>query len=120
MNSSQILSGEFKIQMKTESFTINFLDNQKDTIIKLDFDINTNRLALEHIDHPKDRRYCHIQSSDQLKLDIFIDKSIMEIFVQDGEGVFTERYYVDSPLNIYMSGNKKPICFEAYDFLLEG
>ena len=51
----------------------------------------------------------------QLKLHLFIDTSSVEIFINDGETTFTERYYADQPIQTTVSANQAlPTQIEAY------
>ncbi|EOD01116.1 glycoside hydrolase family 32 protein [Caldisalinibacter kiritimatiensis] len=69
-------------------------DNEEETVIyydrssqKLVFDRNKSGKGYGGI------RRCHIKDKKNLKLNIFIDTSSVEIFVNDGEEVFTGRIY---------------------------
>ncbi|HEN8265663.1 TPA: GH32 C-terminal domain-containing protein, partial [Enterococcus faecium] len=50
-----------------------------------------------------DPRYGTIQMCDRLSLRVFIDKSSAEIFINDGELVFTERYYTENQPSMHLS-----------------
>lgn len=91
---------------KSLSFTIILNDNRQHRILTLHYNNEKNVFTLSHVDHKDDDRYVKINSSDYLKLDFFIDKSSVEIFIQNGEAVFTERYYA-SPLGISILANHK-------------
>lgn len=55
-------------------------------------------------------RYGTISSSNKLKLQIFIDTSSIEIFVNNGETVFSERYYAEGKSNITLESDKGLLC----------
>ena len=47
-------------------------------------------------------RAAQVADFANLKLQIFVDKTSAEIFVNEGERTFTERIYWDAPLTIEM------------------
>lgn len=62
----------------------------------LSYNADDNKLILDRNqsgEGPKDIREAVLQKSDKLKLRIFLDKSSVEIFANDGEAVFTSRIY---------------------------
>jgi len=62
-----------------------------------------------------DYRYATIQSHQDLKLQIFIDKSSIEIFINDGEAVFTERYYTEDDIQVWISSTEDvPTNYQIY------
>ncbi|PWG67301.1 sucrose-6-phosphate hydrolase, partial [Enterobacter mori] len=65
---------------------------QDDTIMSLTYNTQSHSFTLFRKDHD-DCRYADIASSHEVNLRIFIDKSSVEIFINDGEKCFTERYY---------------------------
>ena len=47
-----------------------------------------------------------------LKLQIFVDKTSAEIFVNEGERTFTERIYWDAPLTIEMGSSCQAVIYK--------
>lgn len=79
------------------------LENEEE-ILSLNYDQKNGELTLYR--KGKDSfRYAQIKKTNQLKLHIFIDTSSVEIFVNDGEAVFTERYYTQKKLLTQFSTN---------------
>ncbi|MFT4186883.1 MAG: sucrose-6-phosphate hydrolase [Micrococcaceae bacterium] len=64
-----------------------------------------NNLILEN-SYRIGKRYAKVKSSDKISLQIFIDASSIEIFINDGEVVFSERYFEESELKVALSSNK--------------
>ncbi|ETJ00777.1 MAG: sucrose-6-phosphate hydrolase, partial [Leuconostoc sp. DORA_2] len=74
-------------------------------IISLHFDAANQEFQLIHHAHPQDDRFATIEQSSEITLALYIDKSIVEIFVQNGAAVFTERFYTNAPPVIRINGN---------------
>ncbi|MGO3049905.1 sucrose-6-phosphate hydrolase [Staphylococcus casei] len=88
---------EVNLSLKTnklENDTIKLALNtqQDDTIMSLTYNTQSHSFTLFRSDHD-DCRYADITAAHEVNLRIFIDKSSVEIFINDGETCFTERYY---------------------------
>lgn len=89
---------------KGNKFEFNFQSNDEN-ILSLSFDKAKQELMLYRKgDDPY--RYGEIQPNKELKLQVFVDTSSIEIFVNDGEVVFTERIYVENGLDIEIKVDK--------------
>lgn len=71
-------------------------------LMNLIYSKDKNECILTRNDKDKPR-YGTIQICDKLSFQVFIDKSSVEIFINDGELVFTERYYTENQLSMYLS-----------------
>ena len=85
---------EIKATLATSNVSLYVKDVLNNDIISLYFDKDKHTFVLNHIDHPNDPRYAFVNELDQLDFNIFVDHSVIEIFVQQGEAVFTERFYI--------------------------
>ena len=90
--------GELLVEVDLENnpdFTIE-LRAGEDEKTALIYNAAENKLSLNREqsgEGPKDIRDVILEKSDKLKLQIFLDKSSVEIFANDGEAVFTSRIY---------------------------
>ena len=57
-------------------------------------------------------RVAQVADLANLKLQIFVDKSSAEIFVNEGERTFTERIYWDAPLTIEMGSSCQAVVYK--------
>lgn len=80
-----------------QAFELAFTDQDKQ--VKLTFDQATHTFTLLN----GDARYASIKPNAEFKLQIFIDTSSLEIFINDGEAVFTERFYFDNAPQIWLT-----------------
>lgn len=76
-----------------EELEFKLTDQNEHSHVSLGFDKTKNLFTL----HNGDERYATITPSSDLRLQIFIDTSSLEIFINDGEAVFTERFYFEKP-----------------------
>ncbi|MBP2966718.1 GH32 C-terminal domain-containing protein, partial [Acinetobacter baumannii] len=83
---------------KNQEIIFSLQDSAKQSVIKLVFNQNTRELVLSR-ENSKDVRYAVIKPSKTLSLHVFIDKSSAEFFINQGEIVFSERYYVSEEPN---------------------
>ncbi|WP_404882697.1 glycoside hydrolase family 32 protein [Lactiplantibacillus pentosus] len=75
-------------------------------LVTLTYDQANNQLVLKRGDRP-DKRYAHLtQLSAELQLNVFMDTSSLEIFVNDGDAVFTERFYSETQPHFEITGNQ--------------
>lgn len=74
-------------------------------LVTLTYDATTGQLILNRSDR-EDARYGVLSvASSTLKLDVFLDTSSLEIFVNDGDVVFTERCYPTQQPHFELSGS---------------
>lgn len=69
-------------------------DKKEETLLY--YDAEAEKLVLDRSKdgfHKEGIRRCHVKNDGKLKLHIFMDKSSVEIFVNDGEETFTSRIY---------------------------
>jgi len=79
-------------------------DKNGNSILNLKYNSNTNEFELYRKD-TDDTRYANILSDDKVNLRIFIDTSSIEIFINDGEAVFTERYYLEENPQVWINAS---------------
>ncbi|MCP9329116.1 glycoside hydrolase family 32 protein [Liquorilactobacillus satsumensis] len=95
------------------SFTF-ALQNSKDNFLTLTFCKNSQKITLyrKGIDP---YRYGQISYHDKFKLQVLIDTSSIEFFVNDGETVFSERYYTENEVGISLRFDISTLCkLQAY------
>ncbi|WOY89085.1 glycoside hydrolase family 32 protein [Ligilactobacillus murinus] len=80
-----------------QAFELAFTDQDKQ--VKLTFDQATHTFTLLN----GNARYASIKPNAEFKLHIFIDTSSLEIFINDGEAVFTERFYFDNAPQVWLT-----------------
>lgn len=96
---------EIQLTLAAQNFNLCFQNSQEQDIISLHFDAANQEFQLIHHAHPQDDRFATIEQSSEITLALYIDKSIVEIFVQNGAAVFTERFYTNAPPIIRINGN---------------
>lgn len=87
--------------------------------LSLHFDTTMGRLVLDRSHSPQpinvkfgQKRIANVSSHSDLKLNIFVDNSVVEIFVNNGEKVFTSRYFPlsnESGINVKTSDENDTI-----------
>lgn len=78
----------------TIAFNIKFKDQQGQDLLSLAFDPKNQIFTLHRCDLDS-QRFGRVHIQDSLDIQCFIDKSSVEIFINQGELVFTERLYSD-------------------------
>lgn len=101
---------DISIRNKDSYFNIYFKDNQKISFLTLEYSNNNFILTSTDTD---DQRYAKSNLTDNIEIRIFIDKSSIEIFINDGEVVFTERYYVEGDPIVQIEGSNDIIVHET-------
>lgn len=105
---------EHQFEHTQETITKFELKDAHNKILSLEYNANNNELSLYRTDKD-DYRYANMQSHQDLKLQIFIDKSSIEIFINDGEAVFTERYYTEDDIQVWISSTEDvPTNYQIY------
>lgn len=92
---------EFNIEIPNSNFSIE-LKNDHNMLLSLTYDALYQKFKLYRSDK-NDFRYSTIKNNDNLNLQIYLDTSSIEIFINDGESVFTERYYSESAPELWIS-----------------
>ena len=86
-----------------QKFAIHFNDSHKD-MLSLTYNKKKHEFILYR--NGKDPyRYGSIKGSQQIKIQILIDTSSAEFFINDGELVFTERYYADQKPTVVLDAD---------------
>lgn len=105
---------EHQFEYTQETITKFELKDAHNNLLSLEYNVNNNELSLYRTDKD-DYRYATIQNHQDLKLQIFIDKSSIEIFINDGEAVFTERYYTEDDIQVWISSTEDvPTNYQIY------
>lgn len=81
-----------------EMFSLSLKDQAEKVLLKLDYDKKAHKFTLTK----GDQRFSTIKDSKTIDLNIFIDTSSIEIFINDGEAVFTERFYLQGVPALYL------------------
>lgn len=79
-------------QFQGTKIAVLFEDPTTTAQTKLTYLAKQQQLIVSRTDR-KTARYGQLENCDQLQLQIFVDRSSLEIFVNQGEVVFSERYY---------------------------
>ncbi|HBO38746.1 MAG TPA: fructosidase [Pasteurellaceae bacterium] len=93
-----------KFNANNQPFTLDFFSNDQQQTLTLHYE--QNRLCLDRsftqqtdtMEKFGDKRYCEISHLQQVE--IFFDRSIMEIFLNDGEKVMTSRFFIANRENV--------------------
>lgn len=76
----------------------------------ISYDVKAEKLVLDRENTSllkREKRRCSIKNSGKIKLHIFMDKSSIEVFVNDGEETFTSRIYPrkeDNKISLFCKG----------------
>ncbi|EER74681.1 glycoside hydrolase family 32 protein [Weissella paramesenteroides] len=98
---SEADSHEVQLQLKTdEDYTLKFMA-ENDAVLTLHYDHQANKLTIARSDRP-DQRVGYVKSAAVMTLQLLIDRSSVEFFINDGETVFTERYYSEIHPNVVL------------------
>lgn len=89
---SNVESNEINMQLKADKdFTLKF-QTADEVVLTLQFDQQNNKVIIARADR-SDKRVGYINPAKMISLQLLIDRSSVEVFVNNGETVFTERYY---------------------------
>ena len=95
---------EFKLSLKVAA----------KEVLALTFDKQNNHFVLKRTGEDP-YRYGSVSNADELKIRAFLDTSSVEIFINDGELVFSERYYVEEAPSITLSADRElEVAVKAY------
>lgn len=106
---------ELELTIKADQKGILYLaaDNSLKNGLKINFDTQNGQLILDRSEAGQkvavnygETRSIKLKSNSALKFNIYIDHSLIEIFVNDGESVLTGRYFADQA-NTKIAFNKK-------------
>lgn len=90
------------------------LKTSNEELVLLTYSKATNEFILKRSDKD-DLRYGTIQPCDKLSLRVFIDISSIEIFINEGELVFTERFYTGEKTDVcVMVSEEETISYTVY------
>lgn len=78
----------------TSDFKLAFNTANEDALT-IQYEAAANKFTVSRADRP-DKRYGYITATADLTLQLLVDKSSVELFINNGELVFTERYYVET------------------------
>ncbi|WP_294920558.1 sucrose-6-phosphate hydrolase [uncultured Lactobacillus sp.] len=111
---------ELLLTAKTENWSGNEISfifkNEQENLVTLSWNKENNEVILIRADKSTTdaQRYGKLRPNSKLKIQVFIDTSSIEFFLNDGELVFSERYYTtkkpaifitaDAPVNINAAG----------------
>ena len=125
LENSQIIDGldtaYLQISVENQPLSLQFFSNEQGQKLSLRYQegmLSLDRSQTEQTELMKqfsDIRYCPVEKLE--KLEIFFDRSVMEIFINDGEKVMTSRFFIANRKNILNSSrilkaelsNLKPI-----------
>lgn len=90
------------------------LKTSNEELVLLTYSKATNEFILKRSDKD-DLRYGTIQPCDKLSLRVFIDTSSIEIFINEGELVFTERFYTGEKTDVCVTvSEEETISYTVY------
>src|SRR5699024_554150 len=92
---------DLSIKSKNIYFNIYFKDNQNASFLTLKY--SKNNFILAGID-TRDERYATSNLKEKIEMRIFIDKSSIVIFINDGGVVFSEAYYMEGDPIVQIEG----------------
>lgn len=109
-----VLTFDFN-QRAATTVQLEMLSGLGDQVISLAYDKETGKLELNRRGEDGER-IGYIAPTEKLEIQAFVDKSSVEFFINEGEAVFTERYYCDDqPIVTVQSNDKLKISGELYE-----
>ena len=99
--------------------TISLMNASQQAVVSLTFDQATGELVLHRADRPDARYAVTATDRDSLDLDLFIDTSSIELFINGGTVVFTERFYDDTAKSLQLQTDQA-VTVTAKLFALNG
>lgn len=96
-----------KISMYQQNldFKLSLKDERGKNVVTLCYSHEENEFILRRNDRD-DARFGNIQLVDKIDLQLFIDTSSLEIFINEGETVFSTRYYSENPLALWIESDQ--------------
>lgn len=107
---------EVNLSLEANNFTLN-LKNSESTLLSLIFNHKDHKFKVYRSDL-NSYRYASINNCTHLSIQLYVDKSSIEIFINDGEAVFTERFYSEEAPQIWLSSEHN-ISVDSDIYLLE-
>ncbi|MFC6180230.1 glycoside hydrolase family 32 protein [Lactiplantibacillus daowaiensis] len=102
----------FDLANLTGQLTVSLLNTAQQAVVTLTFDQTTGELVLKRADRP-DARYAQLAPNQTtLTLDGWLDTSSLEWFINDGQAVFTERFY-DAGTHTFQVAASQPVTMQA-------
>lgn len=105
------------IPTQAADFSLALTGEDQSTILTLTY-THENRMFIVKRNDKADVRYGTIKEGEAIHIQLFVDKSSAEFFINDGETVFTERFYADSQPMITFSA-EKALNVEAIHYSLK-
>ncbi|BDR59841.1 glycoside hydrolase family 32 protein [Lactobacillus xylocopicola] len=101
-----------------KEFALTMKSGQQNLITVL-FKKQTSKVIVKRADKAENDsdRYGKLKNCTKLKIRIFIDTSSMEFFFNDGELVFSERYYTETKPSLYFKADQA-ICLKMIGYTL--
>lgn len=84
-------------------FELALRDSKGKACVTVQYKKDTQQFILTRAVDEADARYGTIAKSDIVKLRLFIDTSSLELFINDGETVFTERFYLEEAPSVWLA-----------------
>lgn len=118
-NQSQV---EINLQLDStkttaQHFVVQFTDPQTHANVQLEYDFAQQLFTLKRSDR-SDARFAQLRSNEKLQIQIFVDTSSLEIFLNQGESTITERYYFDHAPQISLTSDQD-LAFNCQIYQLE-
>lgn len=95
---------EINLDIENKDFTVQF-NNSSSDLLSIQYDAKERKFTLYRND-VNDYRYASIVSCETVQMQLFVDTSSVEIFINQGETVFTERFYSEEAPEIWVSSNE--------------
>ncbi|MDO4626530.1 MAG: glycoside hydrolase family 32 protein [Pasteurellaceae bacterium] len=113
----QLDQAYIKFDVNNQAFSIDFFTNAQGQKLSLHYANNRLTLVREHTEQTElmrdfgQQRHCHIENLQQIE--IFFDRSIVEIFINQGEKAMTSRFFIPQRTNQF-SADREIIAHIAY------
>ncbi|MBN6711168.1 glycoside hydrolase family 32 protein [Haemophilus haemoglobinophilus] len=114
LENSQIIDGldtaYLQISVENQPLSLQFFSNEQGQKLSLRYQegmLSLDRSQTEQTELMKqfgDIRHCPVEKLE--KLEIFFDRSVMEIFINDGEKVMTSRFFIANRQNVLETSRK--------------
>lgn len=95
---------EINLDIENKDFTIQF-NNSSTDLLSIQYDAKEGKFTLYRND-VNDYRYASIVSCETVQMQLYVDTSSVEIFINQGEAVFTARFYSEEAPEIWVSSNE--------------
>lgn len=114
----QINTAELKFNIITnENFKLIVSESLDKHILSLSYNKDNNIFELERSDYEGDNRFAKLTDyTDNFNFHILLDTSSLEIFINNGEVVFTERFYSNEKPNLSLEIKNRATSFSLGEF----